>query len=314
MQQWINDPKNKPIVFGGAGFVTVLAIIFILFQFGILGGPGNAPYVPPQNNAPTLGPSSNGPGPSAPVRPAGPPVAAAPPPPAPPISGGASATGRGGLAVVAGRPGAPGPGAAGSLLATATPVAVASAPNARKDPFAPYVDITAYLKRLESNVSGRPKVYQLAPSLTITTYQPPAEVQATEVASNNLGQAGPANAPATAIGRVSGVMLGTGAYAIIEGPNGSSVVQPGDELPGGEGELMSIQSDSITVKSNGQYVKVPISSGDATAGGQGPGQGPGYSPGQGPGYSPGQGPGYTPGQGPGYAPGQGPNLGNGGGQ
>jgi hypothetical protein len=73
------------------------------------------------------------------------------------------------------------------------------------------------------------------------------------------------------IGRVSGVMIGngTGAYAIVDNNGQSQVLQPGDELPGNAGKLISIQSDSISVSVNGQIVKVPISTGDNSQTGQG---------------------------------------------
>jgi hypothetical protein len=143
----------------------------------------------------------------------------------------------------------------GALPGTvATTVAVAGAPNARPDPFAPYVDIKTFLKSLERFQPPRPRVDSYAPPLSITTYTPiPDQIVL-------VNPAGPTTSPAANIGRVSGVMLGQGAYAIVDNGGQSLVLQPGDQLPNGEGQLISIQSDSISVKVDGQIVKVPISS------------------------------------------------------
>jgi hypothetical protein len=238
MQQWINDPKNRPIVYGIAGCVMVAAIIFICFEFGVIGQQDQA-YVPPSSTVATV--------PTTPLS------------VAPPISGAAV-------------PASATPG----TTAVATVPEVSAAPNARKDPFAPYIDITKFLKELFSNAIVRPQVDTFAPPLTITTYTPPSTQ--TQTAANGPEQSTP---PAGAIGRVSGVMVGTGAYAIVD----NNTYQPGDQLPNGAGELTSIQSDSITVKVNGQYIKVPITAGtDTGTQGLAPGPGPGptsnpYGPG-----------------------------------
>jgi hypothetical protein len=94
---------------------------------------------------------------------------------------------------------------------------------------------------------------------------------------------------------LSGVMLSNGAYALVDADNQSLVLQPGDQLPNGIGKLTNINSDSITVRTtDGQTVKVPITTGQSNTGSQYGGAGQGY---QGQGYQ-----GQGQGQGQPYVP------------
>jgi hypothetical protein len=254
MKEWLNEPKNKPIVYIVAGVVMAGAIVFILFNVGVFNGP--QPYTPP--------PGQNS--------------SAMPPPPGPdyvPQPGSPQALAQSAATAGSQPPAGPAPGAP---TAPAVPAVIASAPNARKDPFAPYINIDAYLKKLFNQQTIRPRVDTFAPPLTITTYVPPSE---TPQAATGI-QNGQSATPQVAIGRVSGVMLGTGAYAIMDNNGQSLVLQPGDQLPNGAGQLISIQSDSVSVNQNGQIIKVPISSGDNANGGQAPpDNGPANPPGNG---------------------------------
>jgi len=181
---------------------------------------------------------------------------------------------------------------------------IAGAANPRVDPFAPYGGVVKIPAR------PRPRVDTLVPTLIFTDYMPPAQRQIQQGGPGGNGQysgGGPGGQqpggqgmnPAGGV-TLTGVMLGQGAYALVDADNQSLVLQPGDQIPNGGGQLTSIENDSITVKTtDGQIIKVPITTGQPANGPGGyPGQGGGY-PGQGGGY-PGQGGGY-PGQGGGYS-------------
>ena len=51
--------------------------------------------------------------------------------------------------------------------------------------------------------------------------------------------------------RVAGILSGNGVYALVDGPEGQSVVKPGDTL--GEYRVASINSDSVTLKRTVKY-------------------------------------------------------------
>lgn len=274
MQQWLNDPKNRPIVYGIAGLVMVGAIVFILFQLQVFGGP--QPYMPaiaptqtaagspPAGPPPGTSPNGLAPGPGPGTSQQNARVASGPGSQTNPPFAGRLPGGR----PMGAPPGAPGfasaPGSAGSSAPGPQEVAVASVPDARADPFAPYGGVIA-IRHID-----RPRVDTFAPSVLITDYVPPTPPTSLLVASTPAMGTQQAN-PASLIGRVSGVMLGNGAYALIDNNGQSSVLQPGDPVPGG-GQLISIESDSISVKINGQIVKVPISTDENTPPGsqQGP--------------------------------------------
>ncbi len=300
MQQFLNDPKNRPIVYGAAAVLMVAAIAFILFQLGIFGG-GQSPYVPPTVTAANP-PQGGPPGVPAGTPPGSPPPAAAPPQPtqvaqnpgSPAPSPTASpASGKPGqhkakptpaqpaaalnkaikakklaaLAKAAPTPPRPSPAAAPAAApgapgvpTTPAPTQVAvGVPNPRRDPFAPYVDLAALIARVAHAHPPRPRVENFALPLTITNYSSPVNTTTVPVV---VGTTQPAALPAsTSTVTLSGVMLGTGAYAIVNSNGQSVVLQPGDQLPNGGGTLYSIQSDSISVKVNGQLVKVPITAG-----------------------------------------------------
>jgi len=255
MQQWLNEPKNQPIVYAVAGLFTIGAIVFILFQLQVIGGP--APYVPPpteignDGGPPTGGPPTGG----------GPPTAtpsatstASTPTGQTPTGSYQSPTSAVSAPV---RPPSTGSAALASRNVSPTAPAVvqlAAAPNARVDPFAPYGGVhTIY-------VAPKPRVDSFAPPLTITNFSVP-NTQVASAATPGLPNGANVNAEPTFAGRLNGVMLGNGAYALVDSGGQSLVLQPGDQIPGG-GQLISIDSDSISVKFNGQLVKVPISSGN----------------------------------------------------
>jgi hypothetical protein len=243
MQQWLNEPKNQPIIYAGAGLLVVCSIVFILFQLGVFGN-STAPYVPPSDAPPTAAVA----GPGAPTVGAVAPTTA-PPPSAGPGSVASTSPGPAAtpMPVAAAAPTNGKPGAPGS------PVVLASVPNARRDPFAPYGGFNFALE-----TPPRPRVDLFAPPVMITTYSP----SQSHTDSSDAGSAGGQTSALT--GRVSGVMLGNGAYALVDNNGQSLVLQPGDQYPGG-GVLYSIQSDSVTVKDNGQLIKVPITTNESAA-------------------------------------------------
>jgi len=124
--------------------------------------------------------------------------------------------------------GAPGaaaaPGAAGTQVAAAPPKDTTPPPH-RDDPFKPWWSTEASLppvlsiiqpQRIAMYGSGKPEE------------QPNIEIQ--EVPNR----------------RVAGILSGDGAYALVEGPEGQSVVKPGDML--GEYRVAAIDADSVTLR------------------------------------------------------------------
>jgi translation initiation factor IF-2 len=98
-------------------------------------------------------------------------------------------------------------------------------PSARRaDPFAPWWDSTP----------PPPPVLTQIPMIRIATYrvEPPPEV--------------PVEIIETPTRRVAGILSGQGVYALVEGPEGQTVVKPGDML--GDYRVESINATSISLK------------------------------------------------------------------
>lgn len=98
-------------------------------------------------------------------------------------------------------------------------------PSARRaDPFAPWWDSTP----------PPPPVLAQIPMIRIATFkvEPPPEV--------------PVEIIETPTRRVAGILSGQGVYALVEGPEGQTVVKPGDML--GDYRVESINATSISLK------------------------------------------------------------------
>jgi len=126
-----------------------------------------------------------------------------------------------GMTGMGGAPGGAGDGGA----AGAPPKVTARPPNARLDPFAPWWNSTP----------PPPPAITLVEPYRIATretgYRPPEEkVEVQEVPNR----------------RVSGIATGTGVYALVEGPEGQTVVRPGDSL--GDYRVEAIRSRSVVLK------------------------------------------------------------------
>jgi len=292
----LKNKKNLLIIGIVAALVVIVGVAAIfLLEPGLFGGGNSNPAASPSVTTTT-----------APVTPASTPAAPAaqgtPGAPAPAAKTVASKTPSGKAAAakakanakmaaakVPGKPGATAankPGAANKAAAAkklaATPgkpaapgtVQVASTamapPNPRPDPFLiPGTGI--------NRAAPRQPVTALAPTHIITNWHPyiPPPPTLPTVANAPGGQA--ASLPGD---RVAGIMMNNGVYAIMESNGQSQVVQPGDTLPGGE-RVVSIQNDSVTLRTTGnQVVNLPISAGSG-------GTMPGYPGGMPAGYNPG---------------------------
>ncbi|GBC94617.1 hypothetical protein HRbin16_00401 [bacterium HR16] len=198
MQQWLNDPKNKPIVIGGAvAVILIVAVAFFLFMGG--GGqqqpssPG-ATATAPAGGTPTGGlpedqPTPAGPGPMGAAGPTG-----------SPMMGGPMMGGYGGA------------GAAQQ---------VAQAPKEGKPPSKYRVDPFKPLP-WEADISKPPILSVVTPVRLqpIPTYKPKEEEQEDVL-------------PPQPYRRVAGIMWGQSVAAIIETQGDlPRVVKPGDNLDG----------------------------------------------------------------------------------
>ncbi len=201
MQQWLNDPKNKPIVIGGA--VAVILIVGIaLFMF--MGG-GGQPSTTPSSTG-TTGPLAGLPEDRLPedqMTPGG------PAPMGGPMMGGPGMAGPMGGPMM----GAPRTGAGAQQVAQAR--AEGKPPSQyRVDPFKPLP--------WEADVS-KPPILSVVPSVRlqpIPTYQPKEEEQEDVL-------------PPQPYRRVAGIMWGQSVAAIIETQGDlPRVVKPGDTLDG----------------------------------------------------------------------------------
>jgi hypothetical protein len=183
-------------------------------------------------------------------------------------------------------------------LGTAVAAAVTGAPMARVDPFAPYGGV------IKIPAIPKPRVDSFVPTIRITNMdnapqqnpQGMGNTGSSQYRTNQYNGQGQNSQNSIASSIVlSGVMLSNGAYALVDADNQSLVLQPGDQLPNGIGKLTNINSDSITVRTtDGQTVKVPITTGQSNTGSQYGGAGQGY---QGQGYQ-----GQGQGQGQPYVP------------
>ena len=132
--------------------------------------------------------------------------------------------------------------------------------TARPDPFV--------IPGVRAIAPPKPSVTSFAPTPVVTNWVPP-------VVHTPPPPPSPATAQATLPNdRVAGIMLNNGVYAIMDADGQSQVVQPGDTLPGGE-KVVSIQSDSVTLRTtDNQTVNLPLSAGTGSDMGA-----PGYPPG-----------------------------------
>ncbi len=168
------------------------------------------------------------------------------------------------------------PGRPAGAAGLAKPGAVATASvhlpfTPRKDPFASYVPYSVLLKRYLDSLNARIPVTSLAPPVIIARYTPQHSIIPSSTAP---GVAARTAAQEAYYGRVSGVMVSNGAYAIVENNGESAVVQPGDYLPGEDVRVVSIQSDGITVRTtDNQTIHIGVSEG----GSQTPGMNSGAS-------------------------------------
>ncbi|MGC8784034.1 MAG: hypothetical protein ACP5RN_06585 [Armatimonadota bacterium] len=198
MQQWLNDPKNKPIVIGGAvAAILIVAVAFFMFMGG--GGqqqpssPG-ATATAPTGGTPTGGlpedqPTPAGPGPMGAAGPMG-----------GPMMGGPMMGGYGGAGA---------------------PQQVAQAPKEGKPPSKYRVDPFKPLP-WEADISKPPILSVVTPVRLqpIPTYKPKEEEQEDVL-------------PPQPYRRVAGIMWGQSVAAIIETQGDlPRVVKPGDTLDG----------------------------------------------------------------------------------
>lgn len=193
MQQWLNDPKNRPIVIGGA-VAVVLIIALALFMF--MGGGGQQQTAPPGGTA--TAPTGGAPGPGLPEdEPAETDLAPVPMMPGPmmggPMMGGFGGTGAG--------------------------QQVAQAPKGGKPPSQYRIDPFKPLP-WEADIS-KPPVLSVVPPVRlqpIPTYKPKEEEDIL---------------PPQPYRRVAGIMWGQSVAAIIETQGDlPRVVKPGDTLDG----------------------------------------------------------------------------------
>jgi hypothetical protein len=121
--------------------------------------------------------------------------------------------------------GGPGGGAQQAAPAQGAAPKETARPSARRaDPFAPWWDSTP----------PPPPVLAQIPMIRIATYkvEPPPEVPVEIIETPNR--------------RVAGILSGQGVYALVEGPEGQTVVKPGDML--GDYRVESINATSISLK------------------------------------------------------------------
>lgn len=291
MKQWLSDKKNQPIIIGLATIIIVLAVGGVLWQTGIIGGS------PKETASAAVG------GPPVGMVPGGPPVTPGAVPPTGPGSagpfGGPAAT------MQSGRPGSPamktastgmpvrptGPARPGGMTTRmasaggAAPGGFQSAPvgpvHARQDPFRPGFNAKRYAAQAIVPVAA----FVATPNIASVNQMPGFNSGSPD---NQMPRPFPSmgqdiRTASVALGRVSGIILVNGAHAIYESAGGATVVQPGDSLPDGQGKVVGIDADTVSVKVRGQdrVVKIPVSAGQTQGGGNGP---PGGYPGAGQGY------------------------------
>lgn len=197
MQQWLNDPKNKPIVIGGAvAVILIVAVAFFLFMGG-----GGQQQTPP-SGATATAPAGGTPGGGLPEdqpMPGG---------PSPARMGGPMGGPMGGLAMR-------GFGGAGATQQVAeTPKEGKPPSQYRVDPFKPLP--------WEADISKPPILSVVTPVRLqpIPTYKPKEEEQEDVL-------------PPQPYRRVAGIMWGQSVAAIIETQGDlPRVVKPGDTLDG----------------------------------------------------------------------------------
>lgn len=198
MQQWLNDPKNKPIVIGGA-VAVILIVAVALFMF--MGGGGQQP-------APSQ--TATGPTPAGGFSPEGLPEDQ-------PTTGAPSPAGMGGP--MGGPMGSP--MMAGGYGAAGTGRQVAEAPKEGKPPSKYRVDPFKPLS-WEADVS-KPPILSVVPSVRlqpVPTYKPQGEEEEDVL-------------PPQPYRRVAGIMWGQSVAAIIETQGDlPRVVKPGDSIDG----------------------------------------------------------------------------------
>jgi hypothetical protein len=266
MKEFITNPKNRVVVIVASVIVIVGVVVALLFEFQVLpiGGSQSASSTASSATAPAGAPVVTNPGAestttaapaSAPA-----PKAAAPPPAAPPPAPAATTVAS----------------AKKALPASAKKkVEVASAVAESKDPFLPAYSPAA-LKPIP------PPIQTIVPPFVrVAEELPPIPDTGTQVP----GAPSPLP-PDVILGRVSGIILSNGVHAIYEADGAATIVQPGDELPDGNGRVQSIQSDGITIRlTDNRIIQIPVTAGSGDTGMTGGGTGmPGY-PGAGmPGY------------------------------
>lgn len=125
-----------------------------------------------------------------------------------------------------------GPGGGGGAAAPAAPAAVGGMPlvttpppGARRDPFAPWWD----------NTPPPPPAISLVPALRLASRNPDARPVEAKVEVQEVPNR-----------RVAGIVTGVGVYALVEGPEGTTVVRPGDML--GEYRVENITPTSVVLK------------------------------------------------------------------
>ncbi len=201
MQQWLNDPKNKPIVIGGA-VAVILIVALALFMF--MGGGGQQQ---PSPGATATAPTGGAPG----GLPEDQPTATGPAP----TMGAPGIGGPGMPGPAMGRPmmGGPSGFGAGQQVAQAQPEGKPPS-KYRVDPFKPLP--------WEADIS-KPPILSVVPSVRlqpVPTYKP-AEGEEEDVL------------PPQPYRRVAGIMWGQSVAAIIETQGDlPRVVKPGDTLDG----------------------------------------------------------------------------------
>ncbi|GIV20014.1 MAG: hypothetical protein KatS3mg023_1765 [Armatimonadota bacterium] len=199
MQQWLNDPKNKPIVIGGAVAVILIVAIALFMFMGGGGQQGTTPSSGATATAPTGGTPTGGLPEDEPTASAGPTAGPMGPmgPMAGPMAGGAGYGTRG------------------------APQQVAEAPKDGKPPSKYRVDPFKPLP-WEADLS-KPPILSVVPPVRLQpapTYKPQGEEEEDVL-------------PPQPYRRVAGIMWGQSVAAIIETQGDlPRVVKPGDTLDG----------------------------------------------------------------------------------
>ena len=231
---WAKDKKNQPIVIGASAVVLIGAIVFLLFQFGVLGGSGSAP--PP----PAIAGPAGKLGPTAPGIPGGPPGSGGPIPGGPPPSNGPSGPG--------------GPPAANAQTAAKPAVPTAPRKAANADPF-----LVPGALLPKPTIAATPPISAVLPYVNIVRVLPKSSTSPGGPPPIDPGTRPP---EVSTTQRMSGVLFtDKGIVGLLETNGQTQQVYPGDTVNDGSARVISIQSDGLILRrqSDNRLVRVPLS-------------------------------------------------------